>query len=99
MPSRRHAVPEPLLWQQLRSPAHAPAAATCAPLTRRFSTDDVDDSHTERGRALIAREREAAARGFKLGEVLLTAYGDVASPTALAAAKSGARCLRLWCTT
>jgi hypothetical protein len=47
-------------------------AASCAPSRYRFAPDDsaADDAYTERGRALIRRERECVASGMRIGDLL-----------------------------
>ena len=47
----------------------------------KFSTDDVDDEYTEKGRLLIRKELESTARGLQVGEVLHSAYFDLEFPT------------------
>lgn len=46
----------------------------------KFSTDDVDDEYTEKGRLLIRKELESTARGLQVGEVLHSAYFDLEFP-------------------
>ncbi|KXZ44947.1 hypothetical protein GPECTOR_60g724 [Gonium pectorale] len=53
----------------------------CVSSKYKFSNDDdVDDAYTEKGRMLVAREREAVAKGFALGQVLTTAFFDLDFP-------------------
>jgi hypothetical protein len=44
------------------------------------SSDDVDDQHTERGRALLRKEMEAAANGLRIGDVLHSDVIDLEFP-------------------
>ncbi|MEW5297623.1 MAG: hypothetical protein WDW36_000821 [Sanguina aurantia] len=46
----------------------------------KLGTDDVDDVFTEKGRLLIQKEHEASAKGFRIGEVLHSAYFDLEFP-------------------
>ncbi|KAG2481922.1 hypothetical protein HYH03_019121 [Edaphochlamys debaryana] len=53
----------------------------CVSSKYKFSNDDdVDDEYTEKGRQLVAREREAVAKGFAIGQVLTTAFFDLDFP-------------------
>lgn len=53
----------------------------CVSSKYKFSNDDdVDDEYTEKGRQLVAREREAVAKGFALGQVLTAAFFDLDFP-------------------
>ncbi|PNW77818.1 hypothetical protein CHLRE_10g453100v5 [Chlamydomonas reinhardtii] len=53
----------------------------CVSSKYKFSNDDdVEDAYTEKGRQLIAREREAVGKGFAVGQVLTTAFFDLDFP-------------------
>ncbi|GFR49399.1 hypothetical protein Agub_g11451 [Astrephomene gubernaculifera] len=53
----------------------------CVSSKYKFSNDDdVDDTYTEKGRLLVAREREAVSKGFALGQVLTSAFFDLDFP-------------------
>jgi hypothetical protein len=43
-------------------------------------SDDVDDRYTEQGRGLLTKEREAAANGLRIGDVLHSAAIDAEFP-------------------
>ncbi|GAX78046.1 hypothetical protein CEUSTIGMA_g5488.t1 [Chlamydomonas eustigma] len=59
----------------------------CVSSRYKFNTHDVDDEYTEKGRLLIRKEQEAALKGFKIGEVLHSAYFDLEFPTIANAGK------------
>ncbi|GIL77008.1 hypothetical protein Vretimale_3267 [Volvox reticuliferus] len=53
----------------------------CVSSKYKFSNDDdVDDEYTEKGRQLVAREREAVEKGFSIGQVLTSAFFDLDFP-------------------
>ncbi|EFJ41548.1 hypothetical protein VOLCADRAFT_98436 [Volvox carteri f. nagariensis] len=53
----------------------------CVSSKYKFSNDDdVDDEYTEKGRQLVAREREAVEKGFTIGQVLTSAFFDLDFP-------------------
>ncbi|GLC39990.1 hypothetical protein PLESTB_000120900 [Pleodorina starrii] len=53
----------------------------CVSSKYKFSNDDdVDDDYTEKGRQLVAREREAVEKGFAIGQVLTSAFFDLDFP-------------------
>ncbi|GBF88476.1 hypothetical protein Rsub_01189 [Raphidocelis subcapitata] len=60
------------LWDRLMG--------SCVSSKYRFTSDDLDDQHTERGRALIRKEMEAAANGVGVGEVLHSDVIDLEFP-------------------
>lgn len=67
----RDLTPIPKTWSHPR----------CVSSKYKFSNDDdVDDEYTEKGRQLVAREREAVAKGFALGQVLTAAFFDLDFP-------------------
>ncbi|GFH18853.1 uncharacterized protein HaLaN_15720, partial [Haematococcus lacustris] len=49
----------------------------CSNPRYRFSSDDVDDAYTEKGRLLVRKEADALSKGFSIAEVLPTAYFEL----------------------
>mmetsp|Transcript_35578 Transcript_35578/g.79011 ORF Transcript_35578/g.79011 Transcript_35578/m.79011 type:complete len:727 (-) Transcript_35578:712-2892(-) len=60
------------IWQRLLN--------MCVSSRYMFTTDDVDDVYTEKGRLLIRKEQEATLKGYRIGEVLHSAYFDLEFP-------------------